>query len=149
MLEGMNPYAAPRVDTNPVPVSPSGRTGWKVYTYGLATLHVVGLFFTPPRIHLSHALDAIVTLVGMLGLFGFAYRRYFLGRRIWMIWSLLLPLWDVMMGAWVYPRQAATAVEGVQLVYCFVLLFCLPQYLALIRYAFLSREFWHKGASAG
>jgi len=149
MLEGMNPYTAPRVDTNVAPSSPSRRTGWKIYAYCLVAIQIVGLFYSLPKMNLSRALDDSVTIVGMLGLFGFAYRRPLLRRQVWMLWSAVLPLWDIMMGAWVYPRETVSAVEGVQMVYFIALLIFIPEYLALIRYGYSSRELWHKTTSAG
>jgi hypothetical protein len=148
MTEGPNPYAAPRADIAPAPASPSRRTGWKVYAFGVVALQLVGLFFALRKISVAEALDYAVTAVGIIGLFGYAYRRPFWGRRIWMLWGALFPVWDIVMGAWVYPRQNGT---GVHMIYFLAMLLFLPQYLAVIRYGYSSRELWSEAGrrSAG
>jgi hypothetical protein len=148
MTEGMNPYEAPRSDIAPVPASPSKRTGWKLYAYSLTLLQIGGLVFTLPKLRVAEGLDYAVTAVGMMGLFGYAYRRPLWSRRIWMLWGALYPVWDLVMAGWVYPEQNGT---GARTEYFVVLLLALPLYLALIRYAYRSRELWFvaAGPSAG
>ncbi len=53
--------------------------------------------------------------------------------------SVLIPLWDVVMGVWIYPRQSGS---GVEIAYFLAMLLFVPQYLALVRYAYTSRELW-------
>jgi hypothetical protein len=121
-----------------------------VYAYVLTALQVLGLvnMFISRKMSVPEALDCAVAAVGLIGLFGYAYRRPFLGRRFWMSWGVLLPLWGFMMGAWVYPRQNGT---GVQMTYFLMMLQFLPWYLAVIRYGYGSRELWIEAArrSAG
>jgi hypothetical protein len=97
---------------------------------------------------LVEILDYLVSAIGLIGLFGFAYRRRIWRRRIWMLWGVLLPVWSIVMGLWVYPRQNGT---GVQMMYFLVLPLAVPQYLALIRYGYRSPELWSddSGRSAG
>jgi hypothetical protein len=139
VTEELNPYEAPRSDTMPIPSSPSRRTVWKLYAYGLTLLQAGGLVVTLPKIRVAEGFDYAVTAVAIIGLFGYVYRRPLWGRRIWMLWSALFPVWDVVMAGWVYPRQNGT---GVRPDYFVVLLLALPLYLALIRYAYRSRELW-------
>jgi hypothetical protein len=143
MTEELNPYEAPRSDTAPVPSSRPRRTGWKLYAYALALLQIGGLAFTLPKLRVAEGLDYAVTAVGMIGLFGYVYRRPLWSRRIWMLWGALYPVWDVVMASWIYPRQNGT---GVRTEYFAVLLLALPLYLALIRYAYRSRELWFAAA---
>ena len=140
MSKGLDPYAAPRSDSAPDPTSPSLRTGWKVYAVVVAVVQMVGLFFAWPKIGVTEGLDYAVTAVGTIGLFGYAYRRPLMGRQIWMLWGVLFPVWDVVMGAWVYPRKTGT---GIQMEYFLAMLLFLPQYIALIRYGYSSRELWN------
>jgi len=139
MPEDPNPYQAPRSDAEQFPSSGSGRTGWKVYACGVGVIQIVGLFFALPKSGITEGLDYAVTAVGMLGLFGYAFRRRCLRRRIWTFWCVFFPLWDGVMGAWVYPKQTGT---DFQKGYFLAMLLFLPQYLALIRYAFSSGELW-------
>ena len=106
----------------------------------MATVQLVGLLFALSKMGISEALDYGVTAVGLMGLFGYAFRRPWLGRRSWMVLSVLIPLWDVAMGVWIYPRQSGT---GVELEYFVAMLLFLPQYLALVRYAYRSAELWN------
>jgi hypothetical protein len=148
MTEEMNPYKAPRFDTVGVPSSPSRRTGLKLYAYVLALLQTGGLVFTLPKLSVAEVFDYAVTAVGMVGLFGYVYRRPLWDRRIWMLWGALLPVWDVVMAGWIYPRLDGTEVRTD---YLLVLLLALPLYVALIHYAYRSRELWsvRAGQSAG
>ena len=150
MTQYSNPYAAPRADIAPAPAYPSRRTGWKVYAFVLTALQVVGLvgLFILKKMSVAEVLDCAVAAVGIIGLFGYAYRRPFWGRRVWMFWGVLLPVWGFVMAAWVYPRQNGT---GVQTTHFLVMLLLLPWYWAVIRYGYGSRELWTEAArrSAG
>jgi hypothetical protein len=115
-----------------------------VYAYGVALLQIGGLYFALRKIRLTEVLDYAVTAVGMIGLFGYAYRRALWKRRIWMSWAALFPIWDVVMGALVYPRQNGTEVR---MGYFVAMLMILPQYWALIRYAYRSPELWPEATS--
>jgi hypothetical protein len=148
MTEHSDPYAAPRSDIAPDPAYSSRRTGWKVYAFGVAALQVVGLLSILRKMGVAEALDCAVAVVGVIGLFGYAYRRPFWGRWIWMFLGALLPMWGVVMGAWVYPRQMGTEMH---IGYFTLLLPFLPWYWAVIRYGYGSRELWIEAArrSAG
>jgi len=141
----VNPFAPPRSDTTLVPTPPSRRIAWKVYAFAVAAVQLVGLLFALPKMGVAEALDYGVTTVALTGLFGYAFRRPVVGplfgRRIWMVLSVFIPLWDVAMGAWIYPRQSGT---GVEMEYFVAMLLFLPQYLALVRYAYSSRELWRR-----
>src|SRR6476620_6212713 len=126
MPEGFNPYAAPRADLDPVPAQ-SKRIGWKIYAWTLAVVLSGSLVFTVPAIRIADVFDYAVSVVGVVGLFGFAYRRPLLRRQVWALWSLLLPVWDVAMGVWVYPRSPGTSGR---VGYFVVLIAFIPEYLA-------------------
>ncbi len=114
-----------------------------MYAYGLVLLQITGLLFSLRKIDVAELVDYAVTIVGMIGLFGYAYRRTLWRRRIWMAWSAFLPAWDVVFGLWVYPRQNGT---GIRIGYFVGMLLILPNYLALIRYAYGSRDLWSEAA---
>jgi hypothetical protein len=149
-----NPYQAPRSDLGPEAPSPSRRTGWKVYAYFLVALQLSGLYYGLAEMDAIRALDYSVTVVGVVGLFGFAYRRPILERWFWRPWSVAMPLWDIAMGAWVYPSQHPQFARETTTAYFVLMLLFVPEYLALIRYAYFSPEVWSKtpekhGATAG
>jgi hypothetical protein len=111
-------------------------------------LQVLGLLSILRKMGVAEALDCAVSVVGSIGLFGYAYRRPLWGRRIWMVWGPLLPVWGVVMVGWVYPRQNGT---GMHISYFLMILPFLPWYWAVVRYGYRSRELWIEAArrSAG
>jgi hypothetical protein len=143
----LDPYTAPRSDSNQVEQPPSKRTGWKIYAIGVVALQAAGLLISLPKLDPAQAVDYGMTIVGVVGLFGFAYRRPLLRRWIWMLWSILLPVWDVVMGAWIYPSQESRSVPVVVMTYFMLMLLFVPEYVALIRYAYFSSELWPKADS--
>ena len=144
MPEEPNPYAAPSADTNLIG-PPSKRTAWKAYALAVLVLQVIGLVAGLPKMDSVDAVDFGMTAVGVVGLFGFAFRRRLLTRGIWMAWSIVLPLWDAAMGLWIYPSQAAQDKPGWTTAYFMAMVLFLPEYLALIWYAYRSHEIWSRG----
>ncbi len=141
MPEELNPYAPPKADIEQALTSPSQRIGWKVYAYIVVVLQILGIFSHLRRGNLAEMLDDCVTIVGLMALFGYAYRRPIWKRRIWMLWAVLFPVSNGMIGLWVYPRAEIAG----PIRYFITLIAFSPQYLAVIRYAYTSREVW-KGA---
>jgi hypothetical protein len=146
MPEPPNPYQAPRAELGPERAPPSPRTAWKAYAYAIVALQLLGLYSGLAEIDGVQALDFAVTGVGVVGLFGFAYRRPILERWFWKPWSVLNPAWDIAMGLWVYPRQEREPVPGAMLAYFLFMLLIVPQYVALVRYGYFSPEVWRKRA---
>jgi hypothetical protein len=124
MTEVPNPYAAPKSDVGLFPASPSRRAGWKVYALAVAALQILGFFFDLRKIHVAEILDDLVTIVGMVGLFGYAFRRPIGRRRIWMLWAVLFPVSNAMIGVWVYPHTGT----GGHIGYFLAMLLFAPQY---------------------
>ena len=141
-----NPHKAPDSDTNAGKIPPGRRTGWKAYAYAVLALQLFGLYYALPQLDGVRALDYAVTVVGMVGLFAFAYRRPILERWFWRPWSLLNPAWDFVMGAWVYPKQEPHFARESVLVYFALMLLFVPEYVALIRYGYFSPDVWAKTA---
>jgi hypothetical protein len=148
MLEESNPYSAPKSDIGLVEASPSRRIGWKAYAYGMAVIQIVGFFLDLKKIYPEEILDDLVTTIGMIGLFGYAYRRPFWRRKIWMLWAVLFPVSNVVVGVW---GGAGHNGPYARIGNFGAMLFLSPQYLAVIRYAYRSRELWrrHSGRDAG
>jgi len=142
-----NPYEAPRAELGSGQAPPSRRTGWKAYAYALAALQLSQLFYGLSGFDAVRALDAAVTLVGIAGLFCFAYRRPVLERWFWRPWGVFNPLWDTVMGAWIYPSQQREPAPGMVLAYFVLMLLFVPMYVALIRYGYFSPEMWSKAAA--
>ena len=138
MSDDPNPYEAPRTREQPS-VEPSRRFVWKVYAFAAAAVQAVAMVLELPRLTTTDAVDYFITLIGTVGLFGFAYRRRILWLPLWKVWSILFPLWDVFMGAWLFPRQNGGAIQSG---YFVAMLLFLPEYFGLLRYAQSSPELW-------
>lgn len=143
MPEGPNPYAAPKSDAGLGPAFSSRRVGWKVYALVIAAVQLVGFVFDLRRISVAEMLDDLVTLVGMVGLIGYAFRHRFAGRRLWMLWAVLFPVSNAIIGVWVYPRGGS----GGPIEYFAAMLLFLPQYLAVMYYAYRSPDIWRADAT--
>jgi hypothetical protein len=142
MLDRPNPYAAPGSNTSVDVTAPSSRTVWKIYALALVTLQVVGLVMGPPKMDATRALDYCMSVFGIVGLFGYAYRRRVLTRKFWMLWGIFLPLWDLMMGVWVYPSQQSGPQRETVAAYLVLMVFVIPDYVALLRYGYRSPDIW-------
>jgi hypothetical protein len=143
MSDDANPYQAPHTLEQP-PGLQSRRFVWKVYAFAALAVQVVAMVLEVPRLTTTDGVDYLITLVGTAGLFGFAYRRRILRLALWKVWSLLFPLWDVFMGAWLYPRQNGGVIQWG---YFVAMLLFLPEYFGLLRYAYGSTELWRDRAS--
>jgi hypothetical protein len=145
MTEAPNPYAAPKSDIELIPASPSRRVGWRVYALAIAGLQIIGFMVDLRKINLAEVLDDLVTMVGMIGLLGYAFRRRIGGRRIWMLWAVLFPVSNAVIGLWIYPHTGT----GGHLGYFVAMLLFFPQYLAVFRYGYRSPEIWRGAAGSG
>jgi hypothetical protein len=145
MTEAPNPYAAPKSDIELIPASPSRRVGWRVYALAIAGLQIIGFMVDLRKINLAEVLDDLVTMVGMVGLLGYAFRRHIGGRRIWMLWAVLFPVSNAVIGLWIYPHTGT----GGHLGYFAAMLLFFPQYLAVFRYGYRSPEIWRGAAGSG
>jgi hypothetical protein len=112
----------------------------------VVVIQLVGLGFDLRKINVTEVLDDFVTVVAMLGLVGYAFRRAFLRQQMWMLWAVLFPLSNAAIGMWVYPQQNGT---GARIGYFVAMLLLSPQYWAVFHYAYRSPELWHKGPGRG
>lgn len=92
----------------------------------------------------------LLSLPGLLGLFGYAYARPFLRQRIWGVWLWLQPLIDAAswiaasfgLGAFAQPvGESWSAYIGIGVA------LSLPQYVALFRYGYRSQALWERAES--
>ena len=141
----LNPYAPPRPDTAPQP-SAADRRGWRIYAYTITLLTVVSFLAELRKVNAIRLIDYGPGLLGLVGLLGYAHHRALLRRWVWMIHSLLLPLWDIALGAWVYPWFEPHSPPSSVLGYFTLMPIFFPEYLALIRYAYKSKDIWRLGS---
>ncbi len=113
---------------------------WRIYAYTIALLNVAALGIELPRGNVVRILDCGPGLLGVAGLLGYAHQRPLLRRWLWMALAMLLPLWDVAMGALVYPRLEGSSASTLE--YFALMPIFFPEYLALVRYAYRSPALW-------
>jgi hypothetical protein len=123
-------------------VETASRRGWRIYAFFLtAALFLsygtaAATDFKPILV-----LDVVSSVLGISGLFGYAYRKRVFRRRFWAWCALLLPTWDLVLNFLLYrPHGYEPAISAVG-----VLLF-VPEYVALWRYARSSPEIWNAPA---
>jgi hypothetical protein len=149
MPDHPNPFEPPRSDPNPVAGPPSRRTVWRIYAFSVLGLQLAGLSVELPRLDAIRALDYTATVVGLVGLFAFAFRRKLLGLWFWRPWCVFMPAWDAAMGAWVYPSQEGRFVPEQITAYFILMLLFVPEYVALVRYAYFETDLWPGSATPG
>jgi hypothetical protein len=118
---------------------------WRIYAYTIALLNVVTLGVELTRGNVLRLLDCLPGLLAVAGLLGYAHQRRVLWRWGWMAVAVLLPLWDIAMGALVYPRLEPNTSASTPEYFLLMPLF-FPEYWALFRYAFRSPGLWARRA---
>lgn len=116
------------------------RLGWKIYAFllsGLLLLSYAYLAATDFRVFVVP--DMAVSVVGLVGLFGYAFHRKLLHARLWVVWSLFLPVWDLISN-FVYEVSLASTVIAMAT--------HIPEYVALWRYGRDSSEIWGSSQSS-
>jgi hypothetical protein len=125
-------------DERPVAGESAARRIWRVYAFFLTGSLLLSYAYagaTDPRPVL--VLDVAFSVIGISGLFGFAYRKRVLHPHVWMAAAVLLPIWDALINFVLYrPQDADPASVSVSL------LLLVPQYLALWRYGHSSPDVW-------
>lgn len=149
-----NPYAPPTAELLDGARPQSRRLGWRIYFWILLAGFVVGIpaFVYLGTVQTADVIDWLVSAVGMLGLFGYAYRRAIAARRFWAAWLPFQVLWDLLVAFLLVPRALAyafpeaepsTLVEDLA-----AFAFLVPLYVALFLYSFRSRELWEARLTA-
>jgi len=114
--------------------------GWRTYAFLISAVIAAGFaYLVATDFHALLCLDIAVTAVGIVGLFGYAYRRPLLQPRLWAVWALVLPAWDLLFNFVLYrPAQHDVGTLGKAL----SLIPFVPEYLALWLYGFRSASLW-------
>ncbi len=105
--------------------------GWKIYSWVLAAILGLAYFtillgtVTAPKI-----IDIPISLVALVGLFGYAYKKKIGTKLFWQIWLILLILWDILYNFFLmrYPDIPNGLVAAGILIF-------LPEYIALYNYS--------------
>lgn len=111
----------------------SRRLGWKVYAFLLAGSFFVGYIYLLVADFQAFVVpDCVMSGIGLVGLFGYAFHRKLLYARLWIICATVLPVWDLASN-FVYEISPTGTV--------FAMAVLLPKYVALWRYSH-STEIW-------
>lgn len=108
---------------------------WKIYTWILAACLAVAYYdIFSETAKIPDFLDIPISLVALVGLFGYAYNKKIGKRRFWQFWLLLLIPWDILYNFFLAKHPDVPKI----LVVVGIVLF-LPEYIALYRYSFTRR----------
>jgi hypothetical protein len=111
----------------------SSRVGWKVYAFLLSGFFFAGYIYLFLADFQAFVVpDCLMSGFGLVGLFGYAFRRRLLHARVWVFCAIILPVWDLISN-FVYEVSPAGTV--------FAIAVLLPKYVALWRYGH-SSEIW-------
>lgn len=146
-----NPYAPPTAELGDPGESRSRRLGWKAYFVVMLLLYPASYLVTGVGwMQLADFVDVAISMIALVGLFGFAYRRRIAARRFWRVWLPLEIVWDLSLLfllipagiAYSIPDAAPASSSNWEEFSGF--LFLIPLYIALYLYANRSPELWEK-----
>jgi hypothetical protein len=112
----------------------SRRLGWKIYAFFISTTLILSYVYVVANDFQAFVVsDIAASATGLVGLFGYAYRRKILQAQLWTVWSIFLPVWDLTSN-FVYEVSLASTVIATAV--------HVPEYVALWRYGRESSEIW-------
>ena len=112
---------------------------WKTYFWLVAGLLVVDVVRFPlhysETLELTDIVDYGTWLFSLIGLFGFAYSKIILSKRLWQVLLPIVVLWDIRIwiNLYAYESVGVAVVAGILI---------LPEYLALYFYGYRSNPLW-------
>lgn len=124
--------------------------GWKIYfcclTLLLVTLYVLTFAYFLPNssasMNIAHYLDLPISIVALVGLYGYAFRKRIGHPNLWKVWLVIIVLWDMFYNLVLSGWTHLELVDMVIFLLVYGILF--PEYFALYMYGFRSGELWQK-----
>jgi hypothetical protein len=121
------------------------KIGWKIYFFILLFL----LLFSYADIMYKVATffdyaDIIISLIALLGLFGYSFQRKIYARKLWSTWFIVIIIWDVVHNMFI-TKLLGLAQNNIQFglaEYLLGMLIVLPEYIALYLYGYKSTDLW-------
>lgn len=120
------------------------RFWWQTYFWSIGLLAagaIVYDVYAQPRVQAFDVVDYATWIISLAGVFGFAYSKTILHKRVWQVWLPLAVGWDLVTLA----RQYSSAgTDPVSLVFVLVIvgLLFVPEYVALYLYGYRSDSLW-------
>ena len=122
--------------------SPLGenRHAWKIYCLAVAVvLVIVYAVVLTAAFRPLHLVDIALTFASFAGLYGYAFRQRVLWVSVWRVQCFLFPGWEIVMNF--YFSRSTAGISG-SIAVSVLMLFFVPEYLALWRYGYRSPEIW-------
>jgi len=90
-------------------------------------------------------IDLPFTIFGLVGLFGYVYKKAFFNVIIWKWYFFIIILWDILYSIFLYvPHTTHNLTIGLKIgVFIFLFALLLPYYIALYLYGFKSDRIWN------
>ena len=122
--------------------------GWKIYFYCL-TLLLVSLYVltftyllpdTSAAMKIALYVDLPISIVALVGLYGYAFRKRIGHPNFWKVWLVVVVLWDMfynlVLSGWTHLELQ----DMIAFLLAYGILF--PEYFAIYMYGFRSGELW-------
>ncbi len=109
---------------------------WKVYWVYLLFLFY-RLTWPLQAENMEDWIDIGMMLLSLLGIFGFAFQKYFLGKSLWKLYFVTLMTWDFYYHFLLKGIRSPAPLSTEALI---LLLTLIPLYLGLFQYAFLTKD---------
>ncbi len=120
---------------------------WKIYFVILTLIYIAGYVFAlMAKPGLFQYIDIVPSLLGLLGLFGYAFHKAILKPMVWKVVFVLVLVWNLYYNGYLGWLDIVT-INGLSIT-LFVLAFLIlvPNFLALFLYGFKSADIWGHGA---
>lgn len=118
--------------------------GWKIYFFILTGLLLVlyAITFSGPLEGVLHYLDVPISMVALLGIYGYAFKRPIGHYNLWKIWFFVIVLWDGFYN--LIPFKAAVFQPSDLVAILIGYGIIIPGYVALYLYGFRSQSLWER-----
>ena len=116
---------------------------WKVYFWFLTAVLVAlyALTFSQSAPAIYNYLDIPISLIALIGLYGYAFKKPIGHYNFWKIWLVAVVLWDISFNLVLPGRTVADPLNmAFFLIWSAIIL---PEYVALYLYGFRSQPLWH------
>jgi hypothetical protein len=121
------------------------KIGWKIYFIILSFLLLIAYFdIISKGSTFFDYLDIIISLIALLGLFGYSFRKQIFEMRLWQTWLFVIVNWDILYNL-VLTHTLGVAQNNIKLgfiEYIISVFMVLPEYIALYLYGFKSSDLW-------
>jgi len=113
--------------------------GWKIYFWVLSAIYTLVFVnvFTRLDSDIHNYTNVLISLIALIGLYGYAYQTPLSKIKIWNVWFFLIIIWDL--------YDLFISFEDKNLTITFVVIsyvFLIPEYIALYFYGYRSSHLW-------